>query len=211
VVKIVASINRGPGESGITGLQPDLIELRLDLISGDRMTTTARWHEVTNIPLVITLRSSAEGGQFSGTARDWWEIVNPLLPFASYVDIEQQFSSFAPEVKKQGCMVVGSFHTMSMPSLSGLEDLGKVLRTYGDLPKIVVSPEDYDQVLDLLAFTSHAEKPVITSIMGERFRHIRAVLPLFGSSWVFGHAGSATSAGQYSVEELKSLFAILKG
>jgi 3-dehydroquinate dehydratase I len=210
VVKIVASMNSGPAESAITGSQPDLIEIRLDLMPGDRKAIAARWHEVTDIPLVITLRSRAEGGQFIGTAGDWWEMVNPLLPFASYVDIEQQFSSFAPEVKKQGCTVVGSFHTMSMPSLSGLEDLGRALRTYGDIPKIVASPGNYDQVLDLLAFTSHAEKPVITSIMGERFRHIRAVLPLFGSSWVFGHAGTPTSAGQYSVDELKSLFSILK-
>jgi 3-dehydroquinate dehydratase-1 len=208
-VKIVASTNHGPAESGITGSQPDLIELRLDLMSGDRLTVAARWREVTDIPLVITLRSRAEGGRFSGTAGDWWEIVNPFLPFASYVDIEQEFSSFSYEVKRQGCTVVGSFHTMSMPSSSGLWDLEKALRTYGDIPKIVVSPKNYDQVLDLLAFTSHAEKPVITSIMGERFRHIRAVLPLFGSSWVFGHAGTPTSVGQYSVEELKSLFAIL--
>jgi 3-dehydroquinate dehydratase I len=211
VVKIVASTDRGPAESGITGSQPDLIELRLDLMPGDRRAIAARWHEATDIPLVITLRSRAEGGQFSGTAGEWWEIVNPLVPFASFVDIEQEFSPFAPEVKKQGCTVVGSFHTMSMPSPSGLEDLGRALRTYGDIPKIVVSPGNYDQVLELLAFTSHTEKPVITSIMGERFRHIRAVLPLFGSSWVFGHAGAPTSVGQYSVDELKSLFAILKG
>ena len=125
MVKIVASTNGGPSELGITGCSPDLIELRLDLMSGDWRAMAARWREETDIPLVITLRSRAEGGRFSGHAGDWWEIVNPLLPFASYVDIEQGFSSFAPEVKKQGCTVVGSFHTMSMPSSSGLRDTRK--------------------------------------------------------------------------------------
>ena len=210
MVKIVASTNGGPSEVEINGCRPDLIELRVDLMAGDCGAIAARWHDENDIPLVITLRSCDEGGQFSGTAGEWWEIINPLLPFASYVDIEQGFSSFAAEVKKQGCIVVGSFHTISMPSSSGLREIEKTLRTFGDIPKIVVSPGTCDQVLDLLAFTCHAEKPVITSIMGEQFRHIRAVLPLFGSSWTFGYAGTPTSAGQYSVEELKSLFAILK-
>jgi 3-dehydroquinate dehydratase I len=209
LVKIVASTSGGRGDSEIIKYQPDLIELRVDLMAGDSRDIVARWHEKTDIPLVITIRSSAEGGRFSGTAGEWWEIIGPLVPFASYVDIEQEFSSFAANVKKQGPVVVGSYHANLMPSLAGLKEIEKTLRSYGDIPKIVVSPGTLEQVLDLLAFTCDAEKPVITSIMGEQFRHIRAVLPLFGSSWAFGFTGTPTSPGQYSVRELKSLFAIL--
>jgi 3-dehydroquinate dehydratase I len=210
LVKIVASTSGGPRDSEIIKYGPDLIELRVDLMTGESRAIAARWQNETDIPLVITLRSSAEGGKFSGTSLEWWETISPLLPFASYVDIEREFSSFAPNVKKQGPIVVGSYHANLMPSLSGLREIERILRSYGDIPKIVVSPGTCEQVLDLLAFTCNAEKPVITSIMGEQFRHIRAVLPLFGSSWAFGYAGSPTSPGQYSVEELKSLFAILK-
>ncbi|HTY14347.1 MAG TPA: type I 3-dehydroquinate dehydratase [Methanoregulaceae archaeon] len=210
MVNIVASTCGDPSEIDLRRDHPDLIELRIDLMNGDSRAIAERWHNEIDIPLVITLRSSAEGGLFSGTAREWWEITSPLLPFASYVDIEQEFSSFAVKVKKQGPIVVGSYHTTSMPSPNGLREIEKTLRSYGDIPKIVVSPGTCEQVLDLLAFTCSAETPVITSIMGEKFRHIRAVLPLFGSSWAFGYAGSPTSPGQYSVEELKSLFTILK-
>lgn len=209
-MKIVASTNRGPGDSEIIKYGPDLIELRVDLVTGDSGAIAARWQDETDIPLVITLRSSAEGGKFSGTAGEWWETISPLLSFASYVDIEQEFSSFAPNVKKQGPVVVGSYHADLMPSLKGLREIERALRSYGDIPKIVVSPGTCEQVLDLLAFTCNAEKPVITSIMGEQFRHIRAVLPMFGSSWAFGYAGAPTSPGQYSVQELKSFFSILK-
>ncbi|HVP95468.1 MAG TPA: type I 3-dehydroquinate dehydratase [Methanoregulaceae archaeon] len=210
-MKIVASTSCGPGDSGITKCEPDLIELRLDLMSGDRLAIASQWKNETDTPLVMTLRSRREGGLFPGTGEDWWKIIKPLLPFASYVDIEREFSSYAPEVREQGCTVVGSYHTMTMLSASGLGEIRNTLRMYGDIPKIVVSPGNYDQVLEFLAFTYHAEKPVITSIMGEQFRHVRAVLPLFGSSWIFGHAGTPTSAGQYSVGELRSLFAILEG
>ena len=210
MVNIVASTGSDPSAIDLSRELPDLIELRVDLMKGDYRTVAAHWHEKTGIPLVITLRSSAEGGKFSGTAEQWWEIISPLLPFASYVDIEQRFSSFAAEVKKQGCIVVGSYHANSMPSLSGLREIEKNLRRYSDIPKIVVAPGTCDQALDLLAFTCNAEQPVITSIMGERFRHIRAVLPLFGSSWTFGHMGEQTSPGQYSVQELKTLFSILR-
>lgn len=209
MVKIVASTYGDPSEIDIGRCCPDLIELRVDLMAGDSRAIVARWRKNTDIPLVITLRSNAEGGQFSGTPEEWWEIICPLIRFASYVDVEQEFSSFAAGITKQGCKVVGSYHTSTMPSPAGLKEIEKILRSYSDIPKIVVAPKTAEQVLELLAFTNSAEKPVITSIMGERFRHIRAVLPLFGSSWTFGYAGEPTSAGQFSVEELRSLFTIL--
>src|SRR5271157_4894468 len=132
-------------------------------MKGDSKTIAGHWHEETDIPLVITLRTRKEGGQFSGNGEDWWEIVGPLLPFASYVDIEQEFSAFAPLVTKERRTVIGSYHTPSMPSLTRLYEIAKDLRSFGDIPKIVVSPGNYDQVLEFLAFTHHAEKPVITS------------------------------------------------
>jgi 3-dehydroquinate dehydratase-1 len=60
-----------------------------------------------------------------------------------------------------------------------------------------------------LSFTLHAEKPVITSIMGDQYRHMRPILPLFGSEWIFGHAGEATAAGQYHIRDLREIYSRL--
>ena len=41
--------------------------------------------------------------------------------------------------------------------------------------------------------------------MGASFRYARAVLPLFGSEFVYRHTGVPTAEGQYSVEEFVAL------
>ena len=47
--------------------------------------------------------------------------------------------------------------------------------------------------------------------MGVQFRHARALLPLFGSEFVYCHTGTPTAAGQYSVEEFVQLKRLLLG
>ena len=46
--------------------------------------------------------------------------------------------------------------------------------------------------------------------MGGQFRYARAILPLFGSDMVYCHVGTATAAGQYSVQEFVRLMEWLK-
>ena len=38
---------------------------------------------------------------------------------------------------------------------------------------------------------------------------MRPVLPLFGSEWIFGHAGEATAAGQYHIRDLQEIYSRL--
>ena len=188
---------------------PDLIELRLDLIRGDLQETVRTWHEITDIPLILTLRSDREGGTFSRSPDKWRDIVAPLVPYALYVDIEQPYSANARAFRGNHHRIIASYHTKSMPSGQELETINSNLRAYGDIPKIVVTPENEEDMIQFLSFTLHSFKPVITSIMGRKFRHMRPLLPLFGSEWIFGHAGDATAEGQYHIHELQELYSLL--
>lgn len=205
-MKIVVSTSKRPGETDLLRYYPDLIEIRLDLLQGDIPEIVQEWYARTEIPLILTLRSQQEGGGFSGTTDRWSETIVPLLPYASYVDIEQRFSFHARYIREQGVRIIASFHMKRMPSVPELAAIDGSLREYGDIPKIVVTPSDEHDIIILLSFTLHAEKPVITSVMGEKYRYIRPMLPLFGSEWVFGHAGSATAAGQYHVQDLREIY-----
>jgi 3-dehydroquinate dehydratase-1 len=208
-MKIVGSTFKGPQETELLRYNPDLIELRLDLMGEDPQQTVREWHEITDIPLILTLRSDREGGTFSGSPGSWLTIVNPLVQYASYIDIEQKFSANAEAIRRNHLRVVASYHTNSMPSSRELIAINDKLREYGDIPKIVVAPENDEDMIEFLSFTVHAAKPVITSIMGQRFRHMRPLLSLFGSEWIFGHAGDATAEGQYHIRELRELFSLL--
>ncbi len=189
----------------------DIVELRLDLTGPIPLDLARGAMSDIPVPLMLTLRSAGEGGEFRGGVEDWWNRLEPLLPFASFVDVEQRFKVHAPCIREAGKTVVSSLHMPSMPGPEEFQALITKLRTFGDIPKIAVMPSTKDDVLDLLSFTLHAEKPVVVSIMGARFRFVRLVLPLFGSEFFFCHAGTPTSPGQFHIREWKEFEEIVQG
>jgi 3-dehydroquinate dehydratase-1 len=187
----------------------DLIELRFDLFGGDPVEQARRCREQITIPIIATLRSAQEGGQFFGNADAWMERLSPLIPLVDYVDIEQRFSAQAPAIRAVGKKVIASVHEGTMLSLSELFQLERNLRVIGDIPKIIVTPQTEDDLIDLISFTSAAKKPICTGVMGVQFRSARAVLGLFGSEFVYCHTGNPTAPGQYSVGEFVQLRKLL--
>ncbi len=188
----------------------EIIEVRLDLTGPIPEQSVREVFSDIPVPLIFTIRSADEGGSFQGGAGEWWEILQPYLPYATFIDVEERFASFAPRLKGMGKTVISSYHTPSMPDPPALALREGRLRSFGDIPKIVVSPRSEDDVLALLSFTRHAGKPVITSIMGTGFRYARLLLPLFGSYLVFCHCGTAASPGQYHVREWKEFCRLVR-
>jgi len=183
----------------------DIIEIRLDLAGPfSREEAKVAFGDV-RVPLIFTVRSAAEGGKFSGDSSDWWDMLQPCIPYATYVDVERAFRTFAPDLQKSGKTVIASFHTASMPDAGSLEATRRVLVSFGDIPKIVVGPDSEEDVLSLLAFTLHAEKPIVTSVMGSRFSFARLMLPFFGSSFVFCHVGSPAAEGQIHISRAREI------
>jgi 3-dehydroquinate dehydratase I len=187
----------------------DLVELRLDLFEGDLLEHTRRCRDEVTVPLIATLRSAQEGGRYFGNAEEWMGRLSPLVPLVDYIDIEQRFSPHAPALRAVGKQVIASVHEGTMPGLSELFQLERNLRTFGDIPKIIVSPQTDDDLIDLISFTTAAKKPICTGVMGSHLRYARAILPLFGSEFVYCHTGTPTAEGQYSVEEFVQLRKLL--
>jgi 3-dehydroquinate dehydratase I len=187
----------------------DLIELRLDLFEGDLLEHTRRCRDEVTVPLIATLRSAQEGGRYFGNAEEWMERLSPLVPLVDYIDIEQRFSAHAPAIRAVGKQVIASVHEPRMLPLAELFQTERNLRAFGDIPKIIVTPQTDDDLIDLISFTTAVKKPVCTGVMGAQFRYARAVLPLFGSEFVYCHTGTPTAEGQYSVEEFVQLRKLL--
>jgi 3-dehydroquinate dehydratase-1 len=210
-MKIVAALT-DPTHAALAEQQgADLIELRVDLYEGDLVQLAKSARAACSLPIIITLRSAPEGGQFFGTADEWIKRVEPLIPFADYVDIEQNFDQYAYLIRNAKKKIIASHHTGRMIPLYILFVMERELREYGDIPKIVVTPQNEEDVIELLSFTHAVNKPVITGVMGGAFRYARAMLPLFGSEFVYCHTGEPTAEGQYSVEEFVQLKKLLLG
>lgn len=189
---------------------PDLIELRLDLVDrADHAALAARCGDLA-VPLIATVRSLEEGGAFAGDEGDCARLLAPFLSLARYVDLERRFRTLAPACRTAGCAVIASAHLATMLPLPELFGLERELRSYGDLPKLVLAPSSDDDLLDLLSFTHAATKPVCTSIAGTAYRHGRALLPLFGSALAYCAAGRPSSPGQYTLGEMRELMRLLE-
>jgi 3-dehydroquinate dehydratase I len=210
-MKIVAALTDPSHAAGAEKQGADLAELRFDLMDGDPLQILRQYRRDCGLPVIVTVRSAQEGGRFFGNADTWMEKIRPLLPFADYIDIEQQFSRHAPEIRNAGRQVIASFHAGTMLPLASLFDKERELRAFGDIPKIVITPQTDADLVELVTFTEAAKKPIITGVMGSQFRYARAVLPLFGSAFVYCHTGDPTAVGQYSVEEFVQLKELLLG
>jgi 3-dehydroquinate dehydratase I len=208
-MKIVAALT-DPAHAVLAQEQgADLIELRLDLFEGDLVEQTRRCREQVTLPLIATLRSAQEGGRYFGNAEEWMERLSPIVPLVDYIDIEQRFSDNAPAIRAVGKKVIASCHETRMLPLAELFQTERNLRAFGDIPKIIVTPQDEDDVIDLISFTTAAKKPICTGVMGSQFRYARAILPLFGSEFVYCSVGAPTAEGQYSVGEFVQLKKLL--
>jgi 3-dehydroquinate dehydratase-1 len=208
-MRIVATVVNAREAAFAAGLCPDLIEIRIDLMDADPAGEIPRIRSAFPGPVILTLRSTTEGGRFAGDPGEWWESLGPLLPSGDLVDVEQPFSPFSPEIRQEGKGIIASHHTNGMPGPGELRRIEGILRTYGDIPKIVVRPRNEQDLLDLLSFTLAAEKPICTGVLGEAYRFARAILPFFGSELVYTHAGTSAAPGQFSLEEFKAIQALL--
>jgi 3-dehydroquinate dehydratase-1 len=209
-MKIVAALT-DPALASIAQDQgADMIELRFDLMEGEPEKLVQQCRKACSLPLIGTLRSAQEGGRFFENGREWEKKIRPIISLVDYVDVEQQFAKNAVCVKDAGTKIIASYHAPVMLPLHVLFVMERGLREYGDMVKIIVTPANAEDIIELIAFTHAVKKPVCTGVMGAQFRYARAILPLFGSELVYCHAGTATAAGQYSVQEFIRLMELMK-
>lgn len=209
-MKLAVSIT-DPGDIPVAlGFLPDLIEVRLDLMPGVSPGTLEDCLLISDTPVILTLRSRDEGGEFEGSPARWEQVLAPYLDLPDYIDIEEKYREYAPGITSRGCSVIASWHTFSMPSREVLQEKYRVLRDYGDIPKIITVPENEHDVLSLCRFTAEAGKPLITGTMGPGFRFSRLFLLFFGSWAAFCHCGKPAAPGQFHISEAREVLRLLR-
>jgi len=208
-MKIVASLIDPVDAERAQEQGADVLELRLDIVKGDLAERAGKIRTSSMLPIIGTLRSASEGGRYFGSPEEWITRIRPVIRFFDYVDIEQRYSKNAAEVRAAGKKVIASFHTPEMPDLVTLYQIERELRSFGNIVKMIVTPRNEEDVIELIAFTNSIRQPICTGVMGEEFRYARAVLTLFGSELVYCHTGTPTAAGQYSVPEFRVIRKLL--
>ena len=69
-------------------------------MAGDPVNLVRTCKERCSLPVIATIRSAQEGGQFFGDAGEWFEKIQPVIPLVDYIDVEQRFASCALHHKR---------------------------------------------------------------------------------------------------------------
>ena len=161
-MKIIAALTDPLDASRAQDQGADMVELRFDLMAGDPLNLVQTCKDICSLPVIATIRSAQEGGQFFGNAGEWFEKIKPVIPLVDYIDVEQRFASCALHIKEAGKQIISSHHTGQMMSLHDLFRLERDLRTFGDIVKIIVTPHNEEDIIELIAFTHAVKKPICT-------------------------------------------------
>ena len=204
---------------------PDMIEWRadhfVDIGSSDLVLSAAyALREVAgDIPLIFTVRSSAEGGQpvnLSPSALQTLRLVAAdQLPF-EFHDLEMQSSEaliheLISRTHARGRKVILSAHDFQgTPPEDVLESLFQRAHQLGaDVGKVAVMPQVPEDVLRLLTVTQRMSKilpiPVISMAMGSLGAVSRIFGGVFGSSLTFATSGRESAPGQIPLQDLRAI------
>ncbi len=215
--------------AAIRSLPADIVEWRCDwyaeVTSPEVMTATLRLLRAAlgPLPLLLTFRTSVEGGQAAITPEDYIDLLQ--LGIASgcvdLVDMELRmgkavFDAILPQAHSAGVAVIASNHDFNKtPPHQTLVDRLQRMEDYGaDVAKIAVMPQSPADVLTLLSATLSAraqlQVPLITMSMGSLGAISRLSGQIFGSAMTFGAAEQASAPGQIDAARLAELLDLLK-
>ena len=204
--------------------QIDLVEWRLDCLS-DPLDTAAivpiaqRMH--AQIPLLATIRTQAEGGQWAPTPAQYRTVYQSLLaaPAVDLLDLEaalpaQLVQPLRQQAQQQGVKIIASYHnftaTPAAPELAAIN--ARLAATGADLIKWAVMPQSATDVLTVLGAINayHGPQPLIAMAMGDWGKVTRLTGGIFPSAITFATAGAASAPGQLTVGAVRATLALLE-
>ena len=176
-----------------------------------------------NIPLLMTFRTSKEGGEKAIEAEAYKEL-NLNAAKTGYVDLIDVEIFSGDELVKE---IIDGAHTAGVKVIASNHDfhktpakadiiyrLRKMQDMGADIPKIAVMPQNKKDVLTLLAATEemssdYADRPIITMSLAGTGVISRLTGEFFGSALTFGAAAKASAPGQIPVSELETVLSVI--
>jgi 3-dehydroquinate dehydratase-1 len=203
--RIVAVLGRDAERAVLAADGADMIELRLDLLSGgDPLETLKAVRKATARPVIATARLKSEGGMFQGSEDERIDLLMRSAHYADYVDIE-----LLADQRDEAMAAIDKPMIVSYHDFHGMPQVGEMSRIYGEMKKteaaiakIAVTPQSLHDNLWILQFLLDADTPLCMIAMGRLGRHLRAVAPIYGSALTYGFVTESTAPGQMSLAEL---------
>ncbi len=189
--------------------QCDLLEIRLETMLGHQDLLQVELERFRDIPLLITARCAAEGGEADLTPDERASLLSAAAPFARWADIELasygDMQDIAKDLRNQGIGLVLSYHNFEKtPYLSELQrivDFGED----ADIVKIAVRHHEVEDLTIGTQILQKNRRPMAFMGMGALAPVSRLLYAQHGSLLNYGYLGDEpTAPGQWPAELLKN-------
>lgn len=195
----------------------DYAELRLDFLKPIQIPNFLNSVKAHLQRCICTLRPKSEGGKFSGTEKERISILKLVAEFDPYL-LDVEYNTLKNKelyrfLKTNKVNLLVSWHDFSKtPSKEFLKNMIKKMSRFSKNIKIVTTAQAIDDTLRILAL--YRQKPTSTNLvafaMGDYGRMSRILCTRLGSPFTYVSLGKPIAPGQFSIEEMKSIFSLQK-
>lgn len=210
--KIAISVNDQIDYKLIKSLSVDILEIRVDQfkkLDPEYVDGIIAGIRKIGIPLILTVRSKAEGGQKHISDELKSEIFTSSVSLVDAVDVELKspiLSKIVKIAKKHKKLVIISWHNFKLtPNDRGLKDiLSSAKRKGAQLVKIAVKAKTIKDVNRLMKFTmENKSKNLLTISLGPVGSISRLIFPMAGSLITYAYVNKPSGPGQIPLSELR--------
>ena len=195
----------------------DYAEIRFDFLNPNAVPEALHLIKKDLRKCVSTLRPIREGGKFSGNEKNRVSIIkliaeyNPFLLDIEY-DTLRKNKNLQRYLKNTGTSTLVSWHNFKQtPTASVLKKKLSEMKKFSNNIKIVTmakSINDGSRILSL--YNNRKNVKLIAFSMGNFGKMSRLLCLLLGSPYTYVSLGRPIAPGQFSLDEVKSIFTIRK-
>ena len=190
----------------------DYAEIRFDFLNPNAVPEALHLIKKDLRKCVSTLRPIREGGKFSGNEKNRVSIIkliaeyNPFLLDIEY-DTLRKNNRLQRYVKNTGTNTLVSWHNFKQtPSISVLKKKLAQMKKISNNVKIVTMAKSINDATQVLSLYKNNNTKLIAFSMGNYGRISRILCLFLGSPYTYVSLGKPVAPGQFSVDEVKSIF-----
>jgi len=190
----------------------DYAEIRFDFLNPNAVPDALQLIRKDLRKCVCTLRPVSEGGKFSGSEKNRISIMKLIAEYNPFLlDIELNILSknknLQRYLKSTGTDILVSWHSFKQtPGISVLKKKLAQMKKFSNNIKIVTMAKSVNDATRVLSLYKNNNTKLIAFSMGNYGRISRILCLFLGSPYTYVSLGKPVAPGQFSVDEVKSIF-----
>jgi len=190
----------------------DYAEIRFDFLNPNTVPDVLQLIRKDLRKCVCTLRPVSEGGKFAGSEKNRISIIKLIAEYNPFLlDVElntlTKNKNLRHYLKNTGTGILVSWHNFKQtPNISVLKKKLAEMKKISNNVKIVTMAKSINDATHVLSLYKNNDTKLIAFSMGNYGRVSRILCLFLGSPYTYVSLGKPVAPGQFSVDEVKSIF-----